>query len=222
MTIGAIISFVIISLIVGYAGTFLVHFYTNQGDFELKKYPNFVSFLFLLCVSMIIYFSTIFFGLPYQIFFLSYSILMLLCVLGLIDIKCLAIPDSLNFLFLMMCIVYAFLYLHRDLSELLSRIFIGFGLGGIFFALKIFYQSLTHKDIIGEADIIVLSGLGVAFDVFFALLSVFVGSFIALLYVIILGVFKQTQIRDIKLPFVFFVFIGVLLVYITSPFWKFV
>ncbi len=214
--------FAIISLIVGYTGAFLVHFYTSQEDFELKKYPNFVYFLFLLCVSVIIYFSTIFLGLPYQIFFLSYSILMLLCVLGLIDIKCLAIPDALNFLFLMMCVAYAFLYLHRDLSELFSRIFIGFGLGGIFFALKIFYQSLTRKDIIGEADIIVLSGLGVAFDVFFALLSVFAGSFIALLYAIFLGIFQKTQIRDIKLPFVFFMFIGVLLVYITSPFWKFV
>lgn len=93
---------------------------------------------------------------------------------------------------------------------------------GIFFALKIFYQSLTRKDIIGEADIIVLSGLGVAFDVFFALLSVFTGSFIALLYAIFLGIFQKTQIRDIKLPFVFFMFIGVFLVYITSPFWKFV
>lgn len=131
----------------------------------------------------------------------SYAILMFLCVLGLIDLKCLALPDMLNFLFLLLCISCAFSY-----SNPAESILLGFGLGGMAFTLKIAYQSFFGKDILGEADILVVSALGMVYGVFDTLLALFSGSAVALIYGLI--VFARTREKDLKLPFVFFIFLG--------------
>lgn len=84
----------------------------------------------------------------------------------------------------------------------------GFGVGGVFFALKILYQSLVQKEIIGEADIIVLSSIGIAFGALNAFISVFLGSVAALVYAIFLAIFYRVNLAQLKLPFCFFIFLG--------------
>ena len=205
------IFFLILSLIVGYMGAFLIHFYTSEAPFSLKFIRNRSYLVLSFALSFLLLLSLGFyeFGSEREIF-IFYGILMLLFVLGMIDIKCLAIPDALNLLLLMMCVVYAFI---QSGYGFIDRVLIGFGVGGIFFAFKIFYQSLAHKDIMGEADIIVLSSIGIAFNVPTAFVSVFIGSIVALLYAIILVILSKATLENLKLPFVFFIFVGVLVHY---------
>ncbi len=134
-----------------------------------------------------------------------YVIIMLLLLLGLIDIKCLAVPDTINFLLLLVCIGYVFI---DSQHSFVQRVLMGFGVGGVFFALKILYQSLVQKEIIGEADIIVLSSIGIAFGALNAFISVFLGSVAALVYAIFLAIFYRVNLAQLKLPFCFFIFLG--------------
>lgn len=138
----------------------------------------------------------------------TYVILMLLLLLGLIDIRCLALPDILNFSLLSICIIYAFLDSVMINNGFIERMLLGFGVGGVFFTLKILYQSLSGKDIIGEADIILLSALSIAFGAELAFVSVFIGSVAALVWAIFLAFFSHKSITTLKLPFCFFVFLG--------------
>lgn len=220
------LAFVVFSCLVSFLLAMLVGFYTLQfqertdsldsesaHQFSLRIYfcselfrSAYLYFCFFLLLVLSLFFlldsentpSSAHYALSFPF---SYAILMFLCVLGLIDLKCLALPDVLNFLFLLLCISYALFY-----PDPIESILLGFGLGGVAFTLKIGYQSFIGKDILGEADILVLSALGMAYGVFDTLLALFGGSVIALVYGLI--VFARTREKNLKLPFVFFIFLG--------------
>ena len=204
------IGFVFLSLFYALVGTLLIHLYSSeQTHFSTLFRSSFVSircriyFIVLFIVSFVVlwWFDA---GAVYVVF-------MLLLLLGLIDIQCLALPDVLNFLFLLVCVAFAFLDSMAMQESFMQRVLLGFGVGGVFFTLKIMYQSLARKDIIGEADIIVLSSVGIAFGVLDAFVGVFLGSVAALFYAIVLRVFYKVNLVNLKLPFCFFIFVGVLL-----------
>lgn len=184
---------------------------THQSSLRIKLCPElfrsaYVYFCFFLILILSLFFLFNSENTPnsahYALSFpFSYAVLMFLCVLGLIDLKCLALPDVLNFLFLLLCIGCTLFY-----ANPIESILLGFGLGGVAFTLKIAYQSLTGKDILGEADILVLSALGMVYGVFDTFLALFGGSVIALAYGLI--IFARTREKDLKLPFVFFIFLG--------------
>ncbi|MCX2716259.1 prepilin peptidase [Helicobacter sp. MIT 21-1697] len=195
---------VMLSLCVGFVGVFLIAFYSE--DTRLRAFS--LSAIFQLWIYRIYFLLLCFFSLCALMWFgidAIYVILMLLLLLGLIDIKCLAVPDTINFLLLLVCVGYAFI---DSQNNFIHRVLMGFGVGGIFFALKILYQSLVQKDIVGEADIIVLSSLGIAFGALDTFISVFLGSVAALVYAIFLALFYRVQLAQLKLPFCFFIFLG--------------
>ncbi len=68
-----------------------------------------------------------------------------------------------------------------------------------------------HKDIIGEADIVVLSALGIAFGALSAFVSVFLGSIVALVYALFLAIWYKRNLIHLKLPFCFFIFVGTIM-----------
>lgn len=220
--IAIISAYVLISLLFGFVGALTIAFYTQINPKPFKALLHFCLssklyriYFVLLCIFS---FSVLFW---FDIGFM-YAVLMLLLLLGLIDIKCLAVPDVLNFALLLLCVIYAFIESMGEFGfddyVFGQRIMLGFGVGGLFFVLKIFYQSLRQKDIIGEADIIVLSALGIAFGVVKAFIIVFVGSIIALIYAIFLKIFYNANLTTLRLPFCFFIFLSVLFLLIAAIF----
>ncbi len=208
--IEAIPIFIALSLCYGFVGVVLMALYIDyQAQYRTLLSFVFSSwyyriFFFVLCVCS-------FFVLVWQDIGASYVILMFLLLLGLIDIKCLALPDMLNFSLLLVCVVYAFLESSIVYESFMQRVLLGFGVGGVFFTLKILYQSFMHKDIIGEADIVVLSALGIAFGALSAFVSVFLGSIVALVYALFLAIWYKRNLIHLKLPFCFFIFVGTIM-----------
>lgn len=204
------LGFIFLSLFYAFIGVLLIHIYSGthmrlstliSSTFSSTRYRIYFIVLFIFSLGMLYWLEA---G-------AVYVVLMLLLLLGLIDIQCLALPDVLNFLLLLVCVVFAFLDSMFLQESFMQRVLLGFGVGGVFFALKIMYQSLSGKDIIGEADIIVLSSVGIAFGVLDAFVAVFLGSIAALFYAIILKLFYKASLVNLKLPFCFFIFVGVLL-----------
>ncbi len=204
------LGFISLSLFYAFIGVLLIHLYSGtythfsallRATFTSTRYRIYFMLLFIFSLAMLYWLEA---G-------AVYVVLMLLLLLGLIDIQCLALPDVLNFLLLLVCVVFAFLDSMFMQESFIQRVLLGFGVGGVFFTLKIMYQSMARKDIIGEADIIVLSSVGIAFGVLDAFVAVFLGSIVALFYAVVLRVFYKVNLVNLKLPFCFFIFVGVLL-----------
>lgn len=200
--------FALFSLCYAFMGVILIALYvhTYRGHilpFVFSSWEYRIYFLLLCAFSFMI--------LVWQGLGALYVILMFLLLLGIIDIKCLALPDILNFALLGICLVYAFLESTLMQESFMQRVLLGFGVGGVFFALKILYQSLSNRDIMGEADIIVLCSLGVAFGTLDTFMSVFLGSICALLYALVFALYSRQSLIQLKLPFCFFVFLGTML-----------
>lgn len=201
--------FIALSLSYSFVAVVLIALYAHKEQnnslfssiFSAKHYRIYFAILFVCSLVVLMW----------QGINAIYVILMFLLLLGIIDIKCLALPDTLNFSLLLVCVVYAFLESIFLQESFIYRVLLGFGVGGIFFTLKILYQSLTNKDILGEADIIVLSSLGIAFGAPSAFVSVFLGSIAALVYALFLNLIFKRTLFELKLPFCFFIFIGVIL-----------
>lgn len=204
------LSFVFFSLFYAFVGVLLIHLYSGtHTHFSSLISSTFASIRYRIYFVILFIFSFV------MLWWLEagaiYVVLMFLLLLGLIDIQCLALPDVLNFLLLILCIVFAFLDSMFMQESFMQRVLLGFGVGGVFFTLKIMYQSVMEKDIIGEADIIVLSSVGIAFGVLDTFVAVFLGSIAALFYAIMLRIFYRANLVNLKLPFCFFIFVGVLL-----------
>ena len=203
--IEAIPIFIALSLCYGFVGVVLMALYIDyQAQYRTLLSFVFSSWYYRICFFVLCVCS--FFVLVWQDIGASYVILMFL-----IDIKCLALPDMLNFSLLLVCVVYAFLESSIVYESFMQRVLLGFGVGGVFFTLKILYQSFMHKDIIGEADIVVLSALGIAFGALSAFVSVFLGSIVALVYALFLAIWYKRNLIHLKLPFCFFIFVGTII-----------
>ena len=202
---------IILSLCYGFVGVVLIALYAGYNEVQNTSFLASIFSSRQHRIYFILLFICSFVLLMWQDISATYVILCFLLLLGIIDIKCLALPDMLNFSLLFICAVYAFLESTLTGESFIYRVLLGFGVGGVFFALKIFYQSLSSRDIIGEADIIVLSSLGIAFGAFSAFVSVFLGSVVALVYALFLHFFLKHNLFGLKLPFCFFIFVGTML-----------
>lgn len=202
--------FIIFSLLYAFAGVILIAVYT-QNHVVKKSFFGYIFSSWKYRICFIVLCLASYCVLMLQGIGAIYTILMVLLLLAIIDVKCLALPDILNFSFLLICIAYALLDSAFMVESFVYRVLLGFGVGGIFFAFKILYQSFGNKDIIGEADILILSSLGIAFGANNAFVCVFLGSVVALVYAIFLSIFLKKRLTELKLPFCFFIFIGTIL-----------
>lgn len=141
--------------------------------------------------------------------FLAFSVLLYvffitLFVLALIDMEFLALPNAGLLVFLLLSIGVSFC---KPNTLVFMQITQGFAIMGVLFALKVFLESLSKKELFGEADIIVLGGIGMVFGVQYCVFSVFVASLLAL--IVVFGI-KVIQHRILsKIPFVSFLFLSV-------------
>ncbi|WP_394996339.1 prepilin peptidase [uncultured Helicobacter sp.] len=149
----------------------------------------------------------------YQIFhnLLIYLSLSVLFVMAYLDYVYLALPDSVLVVFFVLgcaCIASiampaSFIWAHiRDALALM---------GGAF-ALGLFGEIVFKKPVLGEADIIVLGGIGLVFGVFFALVSVFVASCLVLAIAFFYALISKA--RPHAIAFVSYLFVGVLITYV--------
>lgn len=149
----------------------------------------------------------------YQIFhnLLIYLSLSVLFVMAYLDYVYLALPDSVLVVFFVLgcaCVASiampaSFIWAHiRDVLALM---------GGAF-ALGLFGEIVFKKPVLGEADIIVLGGIGLVFGVFFALVSVFVASCLALAIASFYALISKA--RPHAIAFVSYLFVGVLITYV--------
>ncbi|MBD5164302.1 MAG: prepilin peptidase [Helicobacter sp.] len=141
---------------------------------------------------------------------------LLLCfyVLSVIDWNFLEIPDILNFLNLALGICYGALILPANLlgvawaeSLLFSTCFMGLAS-----FLRLFLGSLTHKEVLGEGDIIIFGTLGAALGGFCGILAIFCASSLALFALLIFKYYPKSNHQRIEIPFVPFLFLGFLCV----------
>ena len=117
----------------------------------------------------------------YQIFhnLLIYLSLSVLFVMAYLDYVYLALPDSVLVVFFVLgCACVASIAMPA--SFIWAHIRDALALMGGAFALGLFGEIVFKKPVLGEADIIVLGGIGLVFGVFFALVSVFVASCLVL------------------------------------------
>lgn len=182
-----------------------------------------VSFMCVLSVALLVLIVSLsatrevlsveshtFFGVSSHIVSL-YLMLLVLFVMGCIDDVYLALPDSVLVVFFVLGCVYAcsamvsFALVWEHILETLAL------MGGVF-VLRFFGEVVYKKPLLGEADIIVLGGIGLVFGVFFAFVSVFVASLLAL----VVGFFElvRTRRRAQAIPFVSYLFVGVLISYV--------
>lgn len=148
-------------------------------------------------------------------------VLLGLFVLSYIDCVCLAIPDWLNFALLFF--IFGSLYYFSLLS--FDHFISAFGVCGAFALLRIFGEFVFKKEIMGEADIVVLASMGALLSIIPSIYLSLVASFLAILYIVLLSVIhikgKQITLSQIKLPFVCFLSLAFLIVlfYLQYPLW---
>lgn len=141
--------------------------------------------------------------------FLLYTVLLyvffvILFILALIDMEFLALPNAGLLVFLLLSIVVSF-YVPNVIVSM--QIMQGFAIMGVLFALKVFLESLSKREIFGEADIIVLGGIGMVFGVQYCVFSIFLASCFALIVAFVLKVIRHIMLS--KIPFVSFLFLSV-------------
>lgn len=204
------LNFVVFSVFYAVIGVLLIRFYSSEDSgfysllkstLESKRCRLYFVLLFAFSLTTLLWIDT---G-------ALYVVLAFLCILALIDVECLALPDVLNFLFLVVCMICTFLHSSTMQEGYVERVLLGFGVGGVFFVLKILYQGITRRDIIGDADIVVLSSVGITMGVIDGFASIFLGSVVALIYALFLRIFLKTKLLSLKLPFCFFIFVGILM-----------
>ncbi len=141
---------------------------------------------------------------------------LLLCfyVLSVIDWNFLEIPDVLNFFNLALGISYGVMILPASLldvawaeSLLFSTCFMGLAS-----FLRLSLGSLTHKEVLGEGDIIVFGTLGAALGGFCGILAIFCASSLALFTLLIFKHYPKSNPQRLEIPFVPFLFLGFLCV----------
>jgi len=144
----------------------------------------------------------------YHIFWilLIYLVLSVLFVMAYLDYVYLALPDSVLVVFFVLGCACAF-SLPMPTSFVWAHIRDAFALMGGVFVLRLFGEIVCKKPVLGEADIIVLGGIGLVFGAFFALVSVFVASSLAL----VVTLFRFAKMRSQAIPFVSYLFVGVLI-----------
>lgn len=169
-------------------------------------------FAFLFCVWL--------YGYGEYAWFMA-IVLLTLFVLSYIDSVLLAIPDWLNFALLFF--IFVGLYYFDLLS--LEHFIASFGICGAFALLRIFGSFIFKKEIMGEADLVVLASMGALLNLVSSLYLVLITSILAMIYIVLVGIThlkgKQIALSTIKVPFVLFLSLGfvITLFYLRYPLW---
>lgn len=191
-------------------------YFQNLGTSSLFSFTSFFSPFFLVLVAIFFCFCfclLLVFGLQVGV-----VVAAALLILGVIDYRFFALPDVLSFGFLALCVACVLVWdiviassfsIYVLVSDVISQILLGFGLGGIAFALKILFNSLTGRECLGEADILIISGMGVAMGAGMAFFALFIGSIFALLYAIVYAYHTQSRLFELRLPLCPFLCLGV-------------
>lgn len=204
--------------------SFLISLYTLKDKAFLSFIKNtFLSlqflYSFLFCIFSFL-FCTWLYGYESYMWFMT-IVLLGLFVLSYIDCVCLAIPDWLNFTLLFF--IFGSLYYFSVLS--FDHFISAFGVCGAFALLRIFGEFIFKKEIMGEADIVVLASMGALLSIIPSIYLALVASFLAILYIVLLSVIhikgKQIALSQIKLPFVCFLSLAfvIILFYLQYPLW---
>lgn len=204
--------------------SFLISLYTLKDKAFLSFVKNtFLSlqflYSFLFGVANFFFCAWLYGYEPYMWF--MFVILSVLFVLSYIDCVCLAIPDWLNFALLFF--IFGGLYYFSVLS--FDHFLSAFGVCGAFALLRIFGEFVFKKEIMGEADIVVLASMGALLSIIPSIYLSIVASFLAIIYIVFVSVIhlkgKQIALSQIKLPFVCFLSLAfvMMLFYLQYPLW---
>lgn len=178
--------------------------FLKQSFFSLQSVWVALGFLlnFLLCFFL--------YGYDNYTWFL-FGVLGIFFTLALIDCYKLAVPDLLNF----SLVFFVFLGLYYfDVLEM-KHFITSFALLGAFSFLRMFGGFIFGKEVMGEADLIVIGSVGAFFPLFYGFYVVVVSAIFAMVYILLLGALsfkdKKISLNQIKIPFVFFLFLGFVL-----------
>lgn len=216
-----IVSFCILASIFS---SFLITLYTLK-DKTLICFvrATFLSYQFL--VSLVVCLLTFLFcvwlyGYGQYAWFI-FIVLMVLFVLSCIDCVLLAIPDWLNFALFF----FVFAGLHYFDLLVLEHFVSAFSICGAFSLLRVLGQFVFRKEIMGEADIVVVASMGAIVMLIPSLYLVLISSFLAMGYIVLISLIhlrgKKIALSQIKVPFVLFLFLGfvITLFYLRYPLW---
>lgn len=193
-------------LIVGYG-------MQNNGikDFCLKFFSlRILGGSFVFCIINFLFCVWLYGYMPYAWFI--FGVLCGFYVLSYIDCLLLKIPDLLNFAVLFF--VWGGLYYFDFLTQ--ESILASLALAGSFALIRILGSFIFGKEIMGEADIVVLASMGAIVGVYWSIYLVLFSSIVAMGYILLRGMMsfkdKQISIREIYIPFVLFLMVGLVLV----------
>lgn len=138
---------------------------------------------------------------------LLYIVLFVLCIMAYIDWVYLALPESLLVVFFVLSCVCMLVMPFDVWTHIINALAL---MGGTF-VMRFFGEVVFQKPLLGEADIVVFGGLGLCFGVLFTLISIFIASFLALLFMSVRLVVTKSYVQSF--PFVSYLFVGVLISY---------
>ena len=134
--------------------------------------------------------------------------MLLFYVLSVIDTHFLTIPDSLNFLTLAFGLTFGILYFDEPLFVCIVCLsFIGFAT-----LLRLFVSYLAGKETLGEGDLLLFGAIGCMLGVFYGAVAIFLSAFYALVFILALRILRKD--KEIMIPFVPFLFLGFLSVFV--------
>lgn len=191
--------------------TLLISFFGRENkSFSLFLKQSFFSLQSLVtavCIPSIFLLSIFLYGYGDYAWFIFLS-LALFFTLGFIDVLKLAVPDLLNFTLLFW--IFAGLYYFDILTY--ESFISSFALVGIFSLLRMFGEFVFSKEVMGEADLIIMGSVGAFFPFIYGCYIIVASAILAIIYVLVLGAFyyqnKTISLSQVKIPFILFMFLG--------------
>ncbi|WP_300223357.1 prepilin peptidase [uncultured Helicobacter sp.] len=211
---GELLKILIVLLLCYAISTVLISFFGKENKtfllFLKQSFFSYQSLCIALSIPSLMAMCSFLYGYGDYAWFV-FGICFLFLILGWIDCYKLAVPDILNFSLLF----YVFFGLY--FLDLLSygHFISSFSLVGAFALLRMLGGFVFAKEIMGEADLIVMGSIGALFSFVYGCYVVVASSFLAILYILILSAFnyknKTISFSQIKIPFICFLFLGFIL-----------
>ncbi|WDL70429.1 prepilin peptidase [Helicobacter winghamensis] len=171
-----------------------------------KKIPTF--YFLSECFGAVLAFFCYFYFLATPSALALFFFVLLFYVLSVIDTHFLTIPDSLNFLTLAFGLTFGILYFDEPLFVCIVCLsFIGFAT-----LLRLFVSYLAGKETLGEGDLLLFGAIGCMLGVFYGAVAIFLSAFYALVFILALRILRKD--KEIMIPFVPFLFLGFLSVFV--------
>ncbi|MDD6056217.1 MAG: prepilin peptidase [Helicobacter sp.] len=172
---------------------------------KCKSCKNKIPFIYVFSeilggiLALICFLEFSYFGLVLFLFLLNFY------VLSVIDVRILAVPDSLNFLGFFLALGCFFMFDKTLFESLLDGlIFLGFAS-----FLRLFVGSVLDKEVLGEGDLVIFASIGALFSTLNAFVAIFLSAIFALLFLVI---YYFRYKKMLQAPFVPFLFLGTICV----------